>query len=192
MSRILVIYGTTDGQTARIAGACGDTLRAHGFEADVIEAGHRAPAPDVYSGVVVAASLHAGGYQRSVRRWARTHAQVLNAKPTAFLSVCLAVLEQNPKVQQDLLGIINRFLSSTGWRPAVTKPVPGALLYTRYNPIKRWMMQRIVRKAGGDTDTSRDYEYTDWNELRAFADDFGRRVRDASRNAELAPRPRVA
>ena len=34
------------------------------------------------------------------------------------------------------------------------------------------MMQRIVAKAGGDTDTTRDFEYTDWNDLRSFAEDF--------------------
>jgi menaquinone-dependent protoporphyrinogen oxidase len=33
-------------------------------------------------------------------------------------------------------------------------------------------MKRIVQKAGGDTDTSRDYEYTDWNDRRAFAEQF--------------------
>lgn len=192
MSRILVLYGTTDGQTAKIAGALGNTLRTHGFEVDVVEADRDAPAPDVYEGIIVAASLHAGAYQRSVRRWVRTHAHVLNGKPTAFLPVCLAVLERNPKVQQDLLGIIDRFLSSAGWRPGITRPVPGALLYTRYNPVKRWMMKRIVRKAGGDTDTSRDYEYTDWNDLRAFADEFGARVRDVSGSVHPAPSSRVA
>ncbi|MNC94612.1 Protoporphyrinogen IX dehydrogenase [menaquinone] [compost metagenome] len=48
----------------------------------------------------------------------------------------------------------------------------GALPYSKYNWVKRWMMRRIVAKAGGDTDTSRDYEYTDWNDLRAFAKEF--------------------
>jgi menaquinone-dependent protoporphyrinogen oxidase len=168
MSRILVLYGTTDGQTAKIAGALGNTLPTHGFEVDVLEADRDAPAPDVYEGIIVAASLHAGVYQRAVRRWVRAHAHVLNEKPTAFLSVCLAVLERNPKVQQ-VLDTISHFVSASGWQPRITRPVPGALLYTRYNPVKRWMMKRIVQKAGGDTDTSRDYEYTDWNEVRAFA-----------------------
>jgi len=36
-------------------------------------------------------------------------------------------------------------------------------------------MRRIARKEGGDTDTSRDYEYTDWNDLRAFGEAFARR-----------------
>jgi menaquinone-dependent protoporphyrinogen oxidase len=37
-------------------------------------------------------------------------------------------------------------------------------------------MKRIVSKAGGDTDTSRDYEYTDWTDVGEFAREFGRRV----------------
>ena len=44
---------------------------------------------------------------------------------------------------------------------AAVKHVAGALLYTRYNIFKRWIMKRIVAKAGGDTDVSRDYDYTD-------------------------------
>jgi menaquinone-dependent protoporphyrinogen oxidase len=52
------------------------------------------------------------------------------------------------------------------------KVVAGALPYTRYNRLTRWAMKRIVTKAHGDTDTSRDYEYTDWNDVRQFARDF--------------------
>ena len=63
-------------------------------------------------------------------------------------------------------------MSAGSRQPGATRPVPGALLYTRYNPVNRWMMKRI--------DTSQDYEYTDWNEVRAFADEFGARVRDVS------------
>jgi menaquinone-dependent protoporphyrinogen oxidase len=38
------------------------------------------------------------------------------------------------------------------------------------------VMKRIARKAGGDTDTTRDYVYTDWNDVRRFAEEFGRSV----------------
>ena len=81
---------------------------------------------------------------------------------------------------------MNRFFDETRWRPMVTKMVAGALLYTRYNWIVRQMMKRIVKKAGGDTDTSRDYEYTDWADVRQFAEQFGDRVqRFASRRNGL-------
>ena len=36
----------------------------------------------------------------------------------------------------------------------------------------RWVMKRIAAKAGGAIDTSRDYEYTDWADLRGFARQF--------------------
>jgi menaquinone-dependent protoporphyrinogen oxidase len=192
MARILVLYGTTDGHTARIARSIGDTLRTVGHEADVIEAGTVWPRPEDYAAVVVAASIHAGGYQRSVRRWVRAHAGALNGRPGAFVSVCLGVLQQESTVQSELSAIVGRFVAATGWRPTVTKNVAGALPYTRYNPIKRWIMKGVVRRAGGDTDTSKDYEYTDWNDLRVFAEDFARcaqrEVSDTGRGSPSAAR----
>jgi menaquinone-dependent protoporphyrinogen oxidase len=81
-------------------------------------------------------------------------------------------MEKGTKPRQEILQIMRRFLDRCGWQPTITKMVAGALPYTRYSWIKRMMMRRIVAKAGGDTDTSRDYEYTDWNDLRAFSCDF--------------------
>ena len=176
MARILVLYGTTDGHTTRIARSIGDTLRTQGAEVDVVRVQRPGPDPNDYNGIIVAASVHAGGYQRQVRTWVRTHAGALAGRPTAFVSVCLGVLQSEPAVQREVQAIANRFLLSTEWRPTVTKIVAGALLYRQYNWLKRWVMKRIVAKAGGDLDTSRDYEYTDWNDLRAFAEEFGRTV----------------
>jgi len=169
MARILVIYGTTDGQTGRIAAALGEALRVTGAAVDVIKASNRAPRPEGYDGVIVAASVHAGGYQRGVRRWVRMHADALATRPAAFVSVCLGVLQHDPNVDRELETIVERFETLTGWHPGVVKVVAGALPYTRYNWLKRRAMRRIVEKAGGDTDTSRDYEYTDWSDVRAFA-----------------------
>jgi menaquinone-dependent protoporphyrinogen oxidase len=97
---------------------------------------------------------------------------MLNGLPTAFLSVCLAVLEKGTGPREEILRIMRRFLDRCGWRPTITKMVAGAVPYTRYGWLKRQMMKRIVGKAGGDTDTTRDFEYTDWNDLRDFARDF--------------------
>lgn len=116
--------------------------------------------------------LHRGGYQRGVRRWVALHASALRERPTAFVSVCLGVLERNPNTDREIDAIMARFFALTGWTPSVRKLVAGALPYTKYNWFKRYLMRRIVAKAGGDVDTSRDYEYTDWNDLRAFAREF--------------------
>src|SRR5688572_18217157 len=150
MTRILLVYGTTDGHTAKIAQSIAETLRIHGSDVDVVEARKAASRLEGYAGVIVAASVHAGGYQRSVRSWVRSNAWALARKPTAFVSVCLGVLQRDPEVQREVAAIVDRFLTETGWHPTLTKIVAGALLYTNYNWIKRWVMKRIVRKAGGD------------------------------------------
>jgi menaquinone-dependent protoporphyrinogen oxidase len=176
MRHILIVYGTTDGHTRKIVQVLAEDLRANLCCVDVLDAGGGGPlcrlSPESYDGVIVAASVHIGDYQRAVARWVRMHAPMLNTMPTAFLSVCLAVLEKDPAAHEEISRIMNRFLSRCGWRPAIAKLVAGALPYTRYGWLKRQMMKRIAAKAGGDTDTTRDFEYTDWNDLRDFARDF--------------------
>ena len=50
--------------------------------------------------------------------------------------------------------------------------VAGALLYSKYNFLIRFIMRRIAAQAGGDVDTSRDYEHTDWGAVDRFASQF--------------------
>ena len=170
MSKLLILYGTTHGQTAKIARTLDDEFRVGGCIVDVVNAAHRpATTPLGYDGVIVCASLNAGGYQRAVKRWVRANATQLNGIPSAFVSVCLGVLEKNPETDRDLNRIMAEFFDATGWHPGVHKIVAGALPYSKYNFLTRWVIRRIVAKAGGDTDTSKDYEYTDWADLRAFA-----------------------
>jgi menaquinone-dependent protoporphyrinogen oxidase len=177
MPRVLVVYGTTDGHTRKVAEALRTALGDEACAVDVVDArGRSATNPAAYDGVIVAASIHAGGYQRAVRRWVGLHAETLNRKPGAFVSVCLAVLEKRPEAHQKVEAIMQRFLTDGGWRPAIRKAVAGALPYTRYNWFKKWIMKRIVAKGGGDTDTTRDFEYTDWDDVRAFGREFARRI----------------
>jgi menaquinone-dependent protoporphyrinogen oxidase len=172
MTRILVLYATTEGQTRKIAESLAAAMRARGADVNVVDAAAHSPDADAYGAVVVAASVHAGGYQPAVRRWVQASTEALRSRPTAFVSVCLGVLQHDPEVDHELKTILGLFLAATGWRPDVTKILAGALPYTKYNWFKRWLMKRIVRKAGGDIDTSRDYEYTDWHDVRRFAGEF--------------------
>ena len=180
MSRVLILYGTTDGHTRLIAEAIGDTLRFGGVDADVVHAGTADPKPAAYDGVIVAASIQAGGYQKAVVHWVRAHARDLDALPTAFVSACLSIVNPSPKVIADLDRIVSGFLKTTGWKPARIKHVAGALLYTRYNFFKRWLMKQIAASHGGATDTSKDYDYTDWQDLKRFAEEYRRHIRPAA------------
>jgi menaquinone-dependent protoporphyrinogen oxidase len=174
VTRILVVYATTHGHTAKIAGAVAGTLRASGAAVDVQQIGRTHRLPDSYDGVIVAAPVRGGKYLKPMRRWVRAHARALNARPTGFVSVCLGILQHDAAVDRTLSTILSRFLAETGWQPAITRQVAGALPYTRYNWFIRRVMKRIAAKAGGDTDATRDYEYTDWEDLRRFTEEFNR------------------
>ena len=175
--RALVLYGTTDGHTRRIATVLAEALRSQDLDVDVVNAAAPFdPEPEDYAGVIVAASIRGGRYQRSARRWATRHAAALGARPAALVTVCLSVLDRSEKTATDLERLIRRFCEETGWHPSAAKTVAGALLYTQYGWLTRWIMRRISAKHHGDTDTSRDYVYTDWDDLRAFGDAFGRRI----------------
>ena len=126
MPSILVVYGTTHGHTAKVAEAVAKTIEAGGASCDVMAAAAATRSPADYDGVVVAASVHAGQYQKAVTDWVRAHRVALGGRPTAFISVCLGVLQKDPKVDRDLQGFLERFFSETGWHPHVTTIVAGA------------------------------------------------------------------
>ena len=48
--------------------------------------------------------------------------------------------------------------------------------WEEFTQIYSRLIRAVARKAGGDTDTTRDFVYTDWNDVRAFAEGFGRCV----------------
>ena len=181
MPRVLILYGTTDGHTRAVAEALGRGLQLGGVQADVVDAARRQPLLNDYSAAIVAASVHAGKYQSAVTAWVKARAADLNARPSAFVSVSLGILQKSDAaVIAEIDAIATRFTTATGWNPSVIKHVAGALLYTRYGFFKRWIMRRIVAKAGGDTDTSKDYDYTDWDDLRGFVEEFRRRLAAAA------------
>ena len=57
MTRILFVYGTTEGQTRAVAWRLGMGLRDAGATADIFMASPTVPGPEGYAGVIVAASL---------------------------------------------------------------------------------------------------------------------------------------
>ena len=171
MPRIYVPYGTTEGQTAKIAEYIADVLREHGCEAvaaDVKDPGTVPPAG--FDGVILGASIHRGKHEDYVRDFVRKNLSVLQQVPSAFFSVSLAAHGDVENAEQ----YVAEFEEETGWHPGKVALFSGALLYTRYGFIKRHMMKRIVQDKPGalDTDTSRDYVYTEWDGVRRFAEHF--------------------
>ncbi|MBN1237679.1 MAG: menaquinone-dependent protoporphyrinogen IX dehydrogenase [Gammaproteobacteria bacterium] len=174
MAKVLIVYGTTEGQTAKIAEHLADAGRRLGHTVDVRHAPDVAADTDParYDGVLVGASVHEGRYQRAVREFIERHSQALAARPSGFFSVSLAAASRDPAEREAIERIAANFEEGAGWAPQRTASFAGALKYTQYSWLKRALMKYISGKEGGDTDTSRDFEYTDWDAVTRFAEDF--------------------
>lgn len=174
MTRVLILYGTCEGQTAKIAEYIAQVIRGRGGEAHPVDIMGAGPLHvEDYDGVIVGASVHMGKHENYVRDFVGKHRDALGRVPTAFFSVSLAAHEDTDAAREEVEGYIGRFMHDTGWHPGKVGVFAGALLYTRYGFLKRWMMKKIAgSKGSADTDTSRDYIYTDWAGVEHFAEEF--------------------
>jgi menaquinone-dependent protoporphyrinogen oxidase len=179
---ILVAYATSEGQTAKVADRVAATLRDQGFGTTTV--GLDGVPSDVsvtdHDGVVVAASVHLGRHQPAAEAFVENNRESLAARPSAFLQVSLSAASDDPERLATAERYVEEFLAETRWEPDLTASVAGALRYSEYGFLKRLAMRQIAKEATGDVDTGRDYEYTDWDAVTAFATRFGALVADAT------------
>jgi menaquinone-dependent protoporphyrinogen oxidase len=179
MARIIVVYGTTEGHTRKIAERIGDWIRNAAHGAVVLDGATAFPGvfeEGEYDGAVLCGSVHQGKHSSSLVHLVKQNRDGLERIPTVFLSVSLAAAVADAGFQGEAASYVDDFVQETGWHPGSVKLVAGALLYTQYDFMKRMMMRLIANSRGGDADTSQDWEYTDWTDLRAFVEDFLRQL----------------
>jgi menaquinone-dependent protoporphyrinogen oxidase len=172
--RILIVYASHYGQTAKIGRHIADRLRASGATvllSSVNDVPRLIP-PASYDGVIIGASINFGRHPRSIRRFARANREVLQTTPSAFFSVSGAECSPDEVARATAQRYIENFRRETGWQPAMSESIAGAMAYTKYSPMMRWIMKRISQKEGGPADTTRDHEYTDWDQVGRFADRY--------------------
>lgn len=163
--KIMIVYSTTEGHTHTIADFLDKEAQKQNHEAGLFNATVQPPSPDGYDAVIIAASVHAGKYQTSIEHYAREYHRELNELPVIFISVSLTAASDDEASWKELREQTESFMLSTGLEPDHIEYVAGALLYTKYDFFKRFIMRSITKKSGGDTDTSQDHVYTDWEQV---------------------------
>lgn len=172
--KILLVYGTTEGQTRRIAQFMCERLSGAGHGVTLIEATEAADDldPSAFDAAILAASIHVGRYQGPVEHFARRHRAALNDMNAAFVSVSLAAAGQDEDDVKGRAQCVADFERLTGWTPKRLHHAAGAFRYTEYDFFKRWALKYIAWRKGAPTDAGRDHELTDWDALGRFVDGF--------------------
>lgn len=168
-----IIYGTGEGQTAKVADRVAGGLRERGHEVEAVDV-EDAPAdldPEAYDAVLVGSSIHVGKHHGDVVSFLTEHAETLSSLLSAFFQLSLSSTGDEHR-RAEAAGYVDELLEATGWDPDRIGLFGGALRYSKYGFLERQLMKRIAAEATGDTDTSRDHEYTDWDEVDAYAADI--------------------
>lgn len=175
--KILIVYGTTEGQTRKIARFLTDRFTDAGHTVELTDATEPGEIdPSRFDKAILAASVHVGEYQSAIIHFATEHSAALSAMPSAFLSVSLAAASDDPNELQDIERIARDFTEKTGWTPGEIVHVVGAFRFTRYDFFKSWTMRYIASRKGVTVDPKEDLELTDWEALEQFAIDFAPRA----------------
>ena len=174
MQPILVAYATVEGQTRKIAEFIAERLRVRGHRVDLVDTATPAAQQltPIYQAVVLGGPLHQHKHPASLGHFAKRNQAWLSALPCAVFSVSLAAALDDAESRAETRRLLAQFVEDCALTPLTTRCVAGALKYTQYDYFKRLLMRMIARHHGQTTDTSRDHEYTVWDELEAWVDEF--------------------
>jgi menaquinone-dependent protoporphyrinogen oxidase len=187
MAKFLVLFGTVEGHTRRIAEYVAERLAAAGNQPVVVDAANVIPLlleEGEYDAAVICAPVHLGEHPLPVVDFVRENLRWLESMPTALISVSLVAALPDPQYQLEARSYTDRLRRETGWHPSEVLLAGGALRYSHYDYFKGFLVRLIAERKGAATDRSRDWEYTDWEALNRFVDRLIQRV--------IPPRPIVS
>src|ERR1700758_1606045 len=115
--KVLIVYGTTEGQTRKIAAFLKDEAENLGHQVTLADSTSTPPLPTGYDVVLIGASLHAHKYQSSVFHYIKNNAVALNELKSGFFSVSLTAAGDDSESWKELEVITTNLLKDTGWNP---------------------------------------------------------------------------
>jgi len=173
MGKLLLVFGTTEGHTATIAAHIAEMLRLEEHHVTVKSLAQEAVySISDYDGLLVGSSIHAGQPHGKIKAFVQNNKEVLHTRPTAYFQVSLSTADPRPEKQDEAQGYADQFLQEMDWSPNRVALFGGALPFTRYGFFKRLLMTFMAKKPFGITDTSRDYDFTNWDQVEHFARAF--------------------
>lgn len=169
--KTLIVYSSRDGQTFKIAKQLAETI-ASSAGCDVVAINE---AQDLiladYNKVLIGASIRYGHFAPELERFIAAHLSELVRLTSGFYSVSLTARKQDKNSPESNV-YTRKFLHLSPWKPDYCAVFAGALRYPRYRWLDKIMIRLIMKMTGGETDPNADIEYTDWQQVKAFAERF--------------------
>ena len=178
MSRMLVVYGTTEGQARKIARFIADALTRRAEDVVLIDAADVSKdfpedlSAAGFSAAFVVASVHMQRHNAAATQFAKARARALTAMPGALVSVSLHAYGGEPEDLEEARAYVDDFCAETGWLPKAVHYAAGAVRFAEVDFFKRWIVRRVAADQGVKREPGGDAELTDWRALSGFVDEF--------------------
>ena len=171
----LIAYATKEGQTAKISARLKEHLLEQEWLVDLVNLAEVGDSelPE-YDLLIFGGSLHAGGLEKELVHFLKT--QNIPQKKAHLFVVALTPATKDQELREKGEKEIFEVIKELPINFASETLFAGALRYSKYNWLVKMIMKKIAAKAGGDTDTSKDYEYTDWDKVKEYAERVGREI----------------
>ena len=166
MKKILLTYSTVDGHTKTI---CEKILSySKTSQVDILPIDSSINIED-YDTVVIGASIRYGKYREEIFEFIKENEELLNSKDNAFFSVNVVARKEN-KSKPETNPYLIKFLNKISWQPKILDVFAGKIDYPKYKFLDKYAIKFIMWITKGPTDTSKVYEFTDWNRVKSFAE----------------------
>ena len=170
--KCLVFYRTAEGHTLKIAQSISEQLKAAGHEVSLQDAPK--PVSDIdltdLGAFFAAAPVHQQRHPDAVIDFIKIHSERLDTLPSALISVSLSAAFENGRPEAQ--AYVDRLLERTGWRPTAIHLAAGALRYEKYDYFQEQIIRHIILKDRVIERIEGDHDFTDWNALARFIDEF--------------------
>jgi len=170
MSKILIIYSTTDGHTRDICSRLNNVVEnAHNDVTLVSIENENKVNLEEFDKIVLGASIRYGKHSSKIYAFIKNNVHILETKPNAFFSVNVVARKPNKNTPETNPYLI-KFLTQIPWKPKQLAVFAGKIDYQKYGILDRNMIRMIMWLTKGPTDPKTNIEFTDWDHVTQFGE----------------------
>jgi menaquinone-dependent protoporphyrinogen oxidase len=169
MTKVLILYSSTDGHTIKICEKLKSVMAQNDHHCRIL-AIEAVKTEDLAKAdkLVVGASIRYGKHHKHLYQFVEQRQDLLANSANAFFSVNAVARKPG---RNSLTGnpYVKKFFQQVHWSPTEVAVFAGKIDYRKYKFFDRLIIRLIMKLTGGPTNGNVAHEFTDWQQVEAFA-----------------------
>ena len=160
----IFIYSSSNGQSLKICETLNEEKESLILNIDRLNSVNL----DNFDQIIIGASVKYGDHNKKIYNFVKNNKILLKRKKTVFFSVN-ATARKSEKNTPNTNPYIIKFLKKTNWKPDHIGVFAGKIDFPNYSFLEKYIIKFIMWITNGPTDTTKTYEFTDWDAVKKFS-----------------------